>query len=265
MARLEPHLNVVLNPEAPGTSSARRLPSSAELAPFVQWFWSASWDRRGTSPHVVEILTDTAFHLVFEPAGSNVLGVVTRKFTRRLEGAGRVLGVKFRPAAFRPFTRRPASDFTDARIPLALALDGDTAAAQAAVLAGADDEARAAAAEAFLLSRLPPPDPQVAAIGAMVARIEEDRELTTVEALASDFHLGPRTVQRLFRDYLGVGPKWVIRRSRLLEAAERIRAGAAPNLAQLAASLGYFDQAHLAHEFKAVIGRTPTDYGNTAR
>ncbi|MFI9589448.1 helix-turn-helix domain-containing protein [Nonomuraea sp. NPDC052265] len=65
-------------------------------------------------------------------------------------------------------------------------------------------------------------------------------------------------MQRLFRDYVGIGPKWVIRRFRLHEAAERVHQGL--DLATLAAELGYTDQAHLTRDFTAAVGMPPAAY-----
>jgi AraC-like DNA-binding protein len=69
-----------------------------------------------------------------------------------------------------------------------------------------------------------------------------------------------RTLQRLFREYVGVSPKWVLQRVRLHEAAERM-AGGEGDWPRLALELGFFDQAHFIKAFKAVIGLTPGDYG----
>jgi AraC-like DNA-binding protein len=154
---------------------------------------------------------------------------------------------------------------TDRQVPLGRALDVDACAVEAELLAPDGDDERVARVEAFLRARLPAPDPQVALVQAMVARIERDPELTSVAALAREFELGTRWLQRLFDDYVGVGPKWVMRRCRLLEAAEQIGDGSAGNLAALAARLGYFDRSHFVRDFKAVIGRAPTDYGNQRR
>jgi AraC-like DNA-binding protein len=78
-----------------------------------------------------------------------------------------------------------------------------------------------------------------------------------------------RRLQRLFADYVGVSPKWVMRRARLHEAALRAEAGGAAsvNWAGLAADLGYADQAHLTRDFTATIGVPPTRYaaGEPAR
>ena len=87
-----------------------------------------------------------------------------------------------------------------------------------------------------------------------------DRDLTLVRDLAGRFRIGPRRLQRLFATYAGVPPKWVIRRARLHEAVERLDQGHDLDLALLARDLGYFDQAHFAHDFRAVVGRPPAAY-----
>jgi AraC-like DNA-binding protein len=58
----------------------------------------------------------------------------------------------------------------------------------------------------------------------------------------------------------------MIRRRRLQEAAQRLREQPDTELAALAAELGYADQAHLAGDFRTVLGFTPSSYrSDTAR
>ncbi len=71
---------------------------------------------------------------------------------------------------------------------------------------------------------------------------------------------GEVRLQRLFADYVGVGPKWVIRRYRLHEITERMAAGGRIDWARLAAELGYADQAHLSRDFTAIVGESSTQY-----
>ena len=80
--------------------------------------------------------------------------------------------------------------------------------------------------------------------------------------LAEASGLPERRLQRMFADYVGVSPKWVMRRARLHEAALRVEADgpAAVDWAALAADLGYADQAHLTRDFTATIGVPPTRY-----
>jgi AraC-like DNA-binding protein len=103
-------------------------------------------------------------------------------------------------------------------------------------------------------------DDGVALSGRVAARIAEDRGVTRVEQLVGEFQVGRRALQRLFRDYVGVSPKWVIQRYRLLDAAERVAAGTAVPWADLALDLGYADQAHFIRDFKRLVGRSPADY-----
>lgn len=81
-----------------------------------------------------------------------------------------------------------------------------------------------------------------------------------VTDLVRSVHLHPRSLQRMFRRYAGVSPLWMIRRYRLIDAAEAARAGDPPSWAELAAELGYADQAHLSREFSATLGTTPSRY-----
>nr|BFE68666.1 hypothetical protein GCM10020092_019670 [Actinoplanes digitatis] len=67
-------------------------------------------------------------------------------------------------------------------------------------------------------------------------------------------------MQRLFADYVGLGPKWVIRRYRLHEVGERLAAGADIDWARLVGELGYADQAHFTRDFTAMFGEPPTVY-----
>jgi AraC-like DNA-binding protein len=253
--RQNPRLNVVLKPVGAGAS---RVAPSADLVGLVDWIWTSWWDF--SEPRVVEVLSDASFHLVFEPRGAtNVVGVVTRKFTRRLDGVGRVVGVRFRPGAFRCLARSRAAVFTDGRVPIVEAMGCDALAAEKRIFAATSDERRAAVVEDFLRARRPVLDDDARLVQAMVDAIESDRELMRVEDLATRFSIGVRKLQRLFAEYIGVGPKWVLRRARLLEAAERLQNGEKASLAELAAELGYFDQAHLAREFRAVVGRAPVE------
>jgi AraC-like DNA-binding protein len=64
---------------------------------------------------------------------------------------------------------------------------------------------------------------------------------------------------------VGVHPKWVIQRYRLLEAVAQLGSAEPPKLAALAAALGYADQAHFQREFKVVVGRTPGSFSPFAR
>jgi len=58
---------------------------------------------------------------------------------------------------------------------------------------------------------------------------------------------------------IGLSPKWLLQRRRLHDAVEALKAGPG-TLAEVAAELGYADQAHFTHDFRTVTGMTPGEY-----
>ena len=57
----------------------------------------------------------------------------------------------------------------------------------------------------------------------------------------------------------------MLARYRLQDAAAAIDAGEVDDLAELAVSLGWFDQAHFSRDFRAVVGMPPSAYLQRAR
>jgi AraC-like DNA-binding protein len=257
----------ILNPRAGAQKFRldRRLPSP-DLVDFISWYWIIHWDLRGQEPYTQETLPYPCVHLVVERDNTRVWGVDRGKFARQLVGEGQVFGIRFRPGAFYPFVQTPASAFTDRSVPLCEALGADAGALEAAMLT-LDDDGMTEVVERFLRERLPQRDPNVIFINDIVDCIVDDRAILRVDDLVAHFSLSKRTLQRLFSQYVGVTPKWVIQRYRLQEAAEQLAAGASDDhsLLALALSLGYYDQAHFIKDFKAVIGSTPTEYALKAK
>ena len=241
-----------------------RFEPAADLKGFVEHFWIVEWDLRGQAPYVQKTLPYPCAHLVFDAGKTAIFGVVRGAFDYRLEGARRVLGVRFRPGGFRWLLGAPLTSITDRTIPLSRIYELDGDAAEASVLGAEGDSGMMAAAEAILRLRMPPDDSNVDLADSIVGRIAGDRDLNRVADLAVQLSMNERALQRLFSDYVGVSPKWVIRRFRLHDAASRLANAEDVNLTYLAQELGYSDQAHFTRDFKALVGRVPSDYRRSA-
>jgi AraC-like DNA-binding protein len=241
---------------------ARHLPPD-DLAPFVDYWWIIRWDLRGQPPHEQSVLPHPNVTLALETSGAGVFGVDRSIFTRRLTREGKALGVRFRPGGFHPFYQKSLTTLSDRVVP-ARQIFGPAAdeACAAAMSPGADDTVMVAAAERLLRGFGAVPDPVAVRVAEMVDRIRTDVELRRVTALAEVFGVPERRLQRLFAEYVGVSPKWVLRRARLLEAARRADAGDVVDWAALALDLGYADQAHLTRDFTATLGMPPAKYAN---
>jgi AraC-like DNA-binding protein len=227
---------------------------SPDLAPFVARYWIVRWDLRGQEPYRQLVTPFPQVHLSFvDDQPGQVRGVVRGHGFRTLAGAGRVIGAAFRPGGFRPYLGRSVSTITG-RVLAADELFG------ALRLPDAPDDQLVRSVEALLRRHRPDPDPTAERVAAIVAQVESEPGLTTVEALAARTRLGIRTLQRLFAEYVGVSPKWVIRRYRLHGVTQRLAAGREVDWAAVAAELGYADQAHLSRDFRGIFGESPTHY-----
>ncbi|OFJ50272.1 hypothetical protein BA896_015105 [Janthinobacterium lividum] len=251
----------IVDPQA----AARRIrlatyPPPAALAPFVEYYWVVEWDRRGCAPETQRVLPYPNAHLVFDAGHSAIHGVVRGAFDRPLIGAGKVLGVRFAPGGLRPFITQPLSSFTDTTIAADALLGMPAAQAEARVLGKSDDLAMVAQAQELLLAKLPQVDAAALLAARLTAAAAAHNGPASVAQLCEKMAIGERRLQRLFADYVGVPPKWVIQRYRLQEAIWRLAQPDAPDLASLAHALGFFDQAHFSRSFAQLVGSTPLDY-----
>lgn len=251
----------ILNPSAAREKFRFNAPDAAPaLRPFVAHYWIVTWDLRGQDPYEQQVLPYPAVNMTFKPGRCRIAGVPRGRFTEVLHDAGRVFGVRFHPGGFQPFLGTPVSSITDRFLPIEDVFGPSGRELGEAVLA-ADDDTAVTVMDEFLTTRAPhQPEPAAQLAAAIVARTAAEPGITRVDDLAREFDLTMRQLQRLFADYVGVGPKWVIRRHRLHEAAARAAAGTRLELGALAAELGYSDQAHLTRDFASMIGVPPSRY-----
>lgn len=227
-------------------------PPPPDLAGIVAHHWRVRWDLPSGDTHLIQVLPSPSIQLVVEDGAARVHGVGTAIFTRELRGCGLIAGVGFLPAGFHPLLGSPVSTLTDRVVPAAEVFD-------------VPPQSTSDLAE-FVRARLPEfDDRNVPLLNGIVGQILSDRTILKVDDIVRETGVGKRTLQRLFKEYVGVSPKWVIRRYRLQEAAERLNDRAGTDLAALAADLGYADQAHFVRDFRAVVGQPPAAYARTTR
>src|SRR5262249_10636660 len=146
-----------------------------------------------------------------------IWGPRTARFVADLSGRGSVVGAKFRPGGFHPFYRRDVVELAEVTRPVASRFD--TTLLDRVDLS--NDDAMVAAMEATLRDAQPAPDPNVELAARAVELARRDPDVSRSTVLAARLEMSPRTLERLFRRYVGVSSKWVVRRSRVQEACER--------------------------------------------
>jgi AraC-like DNA-binding protein len=234
----------------------RQAPSPG-ISAYVAHFWVVTWTDLA-EPYEQRIVSHPTVNMTITHDFHQIAGVIKGGFSYTMRGSGRALGTRFRPGGFRPFLGGPVSQLTGRFVEIAEMYGPAGVTLVEQVLAEPDARAAVALVDKFFLSLDPDPDPLAEEVAALVAMLESDVSVTRVDQLAARSGRSVRSLQRLFRDYVGIGPKWVIRRFRLHEAAERVYQGL--DLATLAAELGYTDQAHLTRDFTAAVGMPPAAY-----
>ena len=86
-------------------------------------------------------------------------------------------------------------------------------------------------------------------------------ERVTLAAAAEAVGASPTRMTRQFREAFGIAPHAYVLGRRLGAARDRILAG--QPLADVAAEVGFHDQAHLTHRFKRFLGTTPGRFGGS--
>lgn len=82
----------------------------------------------------------------------------------------------------------------------------------------------------------------------------------SVNAVAVDLGVSERHLRRVFRETVGVSPKAFVKLTRFHRALRAARDDERPNWAEVAVMAGYYDQAHLIAEFRAITGVTPRSF-----
>ncbi len=240
----------------------QRISPRDTLAEFVDYHWLVRWDVPGT--HRQQVVPQPRVHVAAEQERILVHGVNREPFERLLSGRGHVLGTAFHPAGFRPFLKRSLATISGTVQPGMAVLGADDRPTAARILADAAPETAADdmvdAMEEYLAGFDPEPDETGGWVNALVAEAERRREIRRAEQLAELGGVSLRTLQRTFTEYVGIGPKWVIQRFRILEAAAAAHSDTPVDWAVLAQDLGFSDQAHLTRVFTQVVGTPPATY-----
>ncbi|MGZ6267514.1 MAG: helix-turn-helix domain-containing protein [Candidatus Limnocylindrales bacterium] len=239
--------------------SFRTIPPPEALAPFVEHSWVIRWDGVADAYHNNEVMHRPYVDLFVSASESGIQGTFRGRRTYVAAGSGRIIGKRFRPGGFRAFWPRKMADLQDEIAALSHVFP-DVDEAYIRELLEQDDDAVISAIDDLLLSKSPRADPNVDLVNEIVTAIEAEDGPDTVEALAQKLDRSERWLQQLFREYVGIGPKWLIQRRRLPAAAREIRAIARPNWAAIAYDLGYSSQQHFITDFRQVLGTTPVGY-----
>jgi AraC-like DNA-binding protein len=236
---------------------------SADMLPFVRHYYIARRVTHGdTTYDAKDVLTQPVINLLLTQEASLITGVTSGTRTLRLGNNAVYAGVRFRPGGFHPFWEGRVAELTDRSMAASRVFPvADLKFARQ--LLTLDDQSILAALESLLRSKQPRATKSITFIGQVLARIEADRTLRTMQDVAHAFNRSERSLQSLFKTYVGVGVKWFLMRTRFIEAIQQARTHPKPSWTEIAANLGYSTQSHFINDFKKIMGQSPSQYSKT--
>jgi AraC-like DNA-binding protein len=238
------------------------------LAPVVERYWILEGPGSGLPEPVVP---DGRIELIFhygtpfvrhhdngrvetQPAAI-VAGQITGPVVLSHRLPAGVAAIRLRPAAARAVLGIPASELTG-RIEAAAQIFADAPLLGEQLAEAGCDVARIAVLEAWLLAHVRA-DPR-SDVNAAVATIVNSGGTVSIERLAALTGLGRRQLERAFRQEVGLTPKALGRIVRFQRAVRLVRRGR--SLSDVAAACGFYDQAHMAFDFRRLALGPPSDW-----
>jgi len=174
-----------------------------------------------------------------------------------------VIGVQFRPGGTAPFLPWPAEEIQDKELSLDLVWGSKALALCERLCAETSHSRRFRLVERFLLAHLDPNRAPHPAVTFAVGQLQAAHRLS-IAAVSDQLALSRTRFNQVFRATVGLTPKQYQRVRRfqvVLRLLERdVERQRSVSWSELAVACGFYDQAHLTHEFHLCAGMTPGAY-----
>ena len=214
----------------------RRYVPDKPMKNLVEQFWLVNWQLKSGVEHVQKNLPDPNFHLTFDSKGVKLIGPVSKVYQYPMAACGFVIGVKFMPGSLNALLDKPLGDYVDKEMSASRYFGSDVNDMFETGVNALTDEKIVAALNGLLLGFVAPVTEQQTQVARLLTSIKLSNEIYTVAQLAQHAGLPVRTLQRLFNRYVGLSPKWLLRKYRLHDALETLETNTL-TLAELASQL----------------------------
>lgn len=242
------------------------------LRSYVHYFWTLESSSNQSSDIVFSTIADGLPGLIFQYAGDGkqiALGLPTcylygqsvKPLNIVMPSCFSAIGAYFYPHALQAIFGLPAHEWTDNCLDLSM-LDGvEGRLLEDSLLNTCDTTEQLAILAGYLYRKaLHNVRRQDAEAVYAVRKIQQGKGSLGLHELQADLRISERSLERKFREAIGVGPKLFSRICQFQHALATIRTGHFASLTDVAFSTGYADQSHFIRSFKAFVGFSPKHY-----
>lgn len=190
-----------------------------------------------------------------------ILGPSATSALVSLRGHVHGLAITLKPGAAQALLGVTARELAGAAVPVDALWPGDGARLLTRLAEQPTEAARIAVLQTELARRSRGLAPAVHPGAAQALRLLIDSAgQFAVRELAAAVGMGERRLQQLFSAQIGLSPRTWRRLARLQGCLRALRGQPDPDWSDVATAGGFYDQAHLIHEFQAICGCTPTEF-----
>ena len=239
-----------------------RLAVPTSLEAVLEYLWVVTWQLPPGERFISENLPHPCPHWVYDPERSGLFGPVKGRFNKELTGNCWVIGARVKIGVMTELTGDSMNTWVDQVGDFNQIFPWNTRELDLA-MAGAKNWEEGTKLYQELLDQGPWPmnlSPDIALVQKIEADIRNRNDWFQVQQVCGAYDLSERQLERLFKKYVGLTPKWTLRLNRLQQLTDRVVADEPIDWADLAVQLGYFDQAHCLRDFKNMTGKSPGDY-----
>jgi AraC-like DNA-binding protein len=247
----------------------KRIIPREELRHWIECFWIAQ--NGDPSPIIQKIIPDGFPEIIFhfadpylinlrgdwEPQSKNLLaGQITRYFHLKNTGRSHMLGIKLKPASLAQLFDLSMDSLTDKVVELNSQLDSFHTLTDRIHAAPADDTRIELIQDEFI-KRIKPTSS--GPIDKALEVLFSKQGNVSVAHLSEAASVSERQLERLFKKYIGLPPKFYARIIRFSYIFQNAQEGKM-SWSELGLETGFYDQSHFIRNFKAFTGEDPSKY-----
>jgi AraC-like DNA-binding protein len=230
-----------------------------QLQPFLECFWSIRTE--GGAASAYRVLPDGCADLIFDltPGRETAFWVGTMTRTLVVEDAGprHLVGLRFHPGGARGLLGLPLKELTDQRASFQSLTPGVEEVLDQLLQ---DQSPRSDIVQRWLAPTLIP-DNKFALVQSISRRVRQSRGKVRVKEIASSLGLSSQYLNRIMNDGVGVDLKTFCRIIRMRACTQSLQAtGSDVDWPAAAADFGFYDQSHMIHEFRDLVGLSPRQF-----
>ena len=237
------------------------------LRKHVRYFWTLEDDSLDFSGKTFKIMSDGLPGLIFQENQKSFLnkynqelpqlfiyGQTTRYTEQKTTGSFRNIGVYFQPTALKSIFGIDANELTNQHIDINELIKTNIT----DQLLNTDiSEQRIILLSSFLIQQT---EQRKTENEKVIFASEQLQKGVSLPNIQNELNISERSLERHFKQHIGISPKLYARINRFQSALENIRQTPFSKLTNVAYSSDYFDQSHFIREFKEFAGTSPKHF-----